>query len=101
MLVQADVAAPHHEGAALTQGTGEPGRLRVVEEDHVTGPHPVDHLLALLRQRGVVRRPRGGVEPAGVTGDAVQPVVDPLGDGEELGVPATTSQRMSTPVPAA
>ena len=83
-----------------SQGTGEPGRLRVVEEDDVAGLHPRDHLLALPRQRGVVRRPRGGVEPPCVTGDAVQPVVDPLGDGEELGVTAHHQPADVDPVPA-
>ena len=101
MLVQADVAAPHHEGAPLTQGTGEPGRLRVVEEDHVAGPHPVDHLLALLRQRGVVRRPRGGVEPPASPGTPCNLLWIRLVTAKNSGSPPTTSQRMSTPVPAA
>ena len=87
-LVEAHVASPHDRGTPVPQGLGEPSGLRVVQEDDVTGLHAVDDLGAVSRQRGVVRRPRGRVQRTRVAGDAVQPVVDPLGDGEEVGVPA-------------
>ena len=79
-----------------------PGGLRVVEEDDVPGPDALRELGGARGERLLVDLALGVAEVAAVAGGAVEVVVDPLGDREELaGCPSITPQRASTPAPRA
>ena len=85
-VVEADVAAPHDGAAVLEQRRDEPCRLRVVDDHDVVGPYRVADPGEVRRECALVGPALGGPELASVAGPAVEPVVDPLRDREELGV---------------
>ena len=83
-VVRPDVAPPGHPHAVLEQVARQPRRLRVVQEHHVVGADPpVEGVDVGPQDLAVVRRLRGPQRTA-VAGGPVQPVVQSLGDGEEL-----------------
>ena len=86
--VAADVAAPDDVGAGLAQHPRQSGGLRVVQQDDVPGPHHRPEDLEVLGEHLVVVLLLGHAQRAAVAGHPVQHVVQPLGDGEELGVTA-------------
>ena len=81
-----DVAPPDHPGSGFGKRRGHAGCLWIVEENHVALPDPTHHAFGVgggdLRVVGGLVRP----ELTGVPGRSVETVVDPLRDGEELGV---------------
>ena len=85
-LFGTDVASPDDVHIAIVQGAAQAGGLRVVQESDVT------RMQLLTEQRGVLRRDAVVVlglrrpEVAVVTLRAVDPIVNPLRDGKELGV---------------
>ena len=83
--VHPDMAAPHHPGARVCQRRGQPGGLRVMQQHHIAGPDPGRQLDRVRGQHlcvmsGLRRTERGSGQAA------VDLVVQPLGDREELGV---------------
>ena len=85
-LVAADVAAPHDPRADGGQLAGETGGLRVVEQDHVVASHEREELGRVAAEHRLVVPVLRLAEWAAVAGRPVQPVVEPLGDREEVGV---------------
>ncbi|MDZ7734351.1 MAG: hypothetical protein U5R31_15905 [Acidimicrobiia bacterium] len=85
-LVDTDVAPPDHVQAPRRQPHGQPGGLGVVQHDDVArrrhrgqlGGVPLQDLLVVVDLVRTERSP--------VPGLAVEPVVDPLRDREELGI---------------
>ena len=67
-------------------GPISPDGLRVVEQDDVVGADQLHELARVRLERVLVDLPRRVVEVAAVALEAVEEVVDPLGDLEELGV---------------
>ena len=84
-VVEPDVAAPDHRGALRLERVEHARRLRVVQDHHVALVHARRDLRDIARQHALVRAPGVVVERQAVALGAVQPVVDPLGDREELG----------------
>jgi len=85
--VHTDVAAPYHPGAHPRQRRGQPGGLRVMQQHHVTGPDPGRQLRRVRGQHarvmaGLCRTERGAGQAA------VDLIVQPLGDREEISVAA-------------
>ena len=72
--------------AGATQRLGQAGRLRVVQHDDVPGAHEREQLLRVPAQHALVVAALARAELAAVAGRAVDPVVDPLRDREELRV---------------
>ena len=84
VVLVADVAAPHHDGAAAAQAGRQPGRLRVVQHHDVAAPDQRRQLVGVVAQHALVRRRvLGRAERPAVALVAVQVVVEPLRDGEE------------------
>ena len=86
LLVEPDMAPPHHLAAEMFRVLGQPGGLRVVQHDDVAGAGVRRQRIALRLQRGVVDAVLRLAEFATVTRGAVQVVVQPLRHLEELRV---------------
>jgi hypothetical protein len=84
--VGTDVAAPHDHGCPGAHGADHPGGLGVVEDHHVARPHDLHQPGRIRRPSALEHGPLVAAQRAAVTGGPVQPVVQPLGHGEELGV---------------
>ena len=85
-LVDPDMATPDHLRARALERADQPGGLRVVEQDDVVVVDQVDELARVLLQRVLVGLARLVVERAAVAREAMELVVDPLRDLEELRV---------------
>ncbi len=81
-----DVAPPDHVGSGRSQGSGHAYRLGVVEEYDVAFSNPADETGDIRIGNPLVVLRLVGAEVSGVTGHPVDPVVDSLCDGEEVGV---------------
>ena len=86
--LDAYVAAPDDPSVQFEQGRNEACRLRVVDDDHVAGPNRMPEGRQVLGQGALVRLAGATVQLEPVAGPAVEAVVDPLRDGEELRVAA-------------
>jgi hypothetical protein len=71
-IVPADVAAPGDDGARVTHGGDEPGRLGVVEDDQVAGAQQGLELDAVGGEHLLVDAPLGVSELAAVSRVLVQ-----------------------------
>ena len=79
------MAAPGDQRAGPGQALGEPGRLRIVQQDQVAWPDQLEQLGSVRGEHAlVVADLLGRQRPAGDL--AVDLVVQALGDHEELGV---------------
>ena len=85
--VDAHVAAPDDASAALDERGDEAGGLRIVHDDDVVRPYRPQETLDVRGERPLVPPSLVLAQAATVTGRPVEPVVDPLGDREELGIP--------------
>ena len=85
-LVDADVAAPDHARAGALERADEPGGLRVVQDHDVVVVHQLGERAGVLLERALVDLARRLAEVAAVALEAVQLVVEALGDLEELRV---------------
>src|SRR5207247_8467290 len=83
-LVHADMASPDHRGAGILQGGDQAGRLRIVRDHHVAGAQSTGELLAGWPKGPLVRGQHRPVEWPAVTLLAMEAVVDPLRDREEV-----------------
>ena len=81
--VEPDVAAPDDPVHALLEERDQSGRLRIVEEEHVTAAEATGNRLGVLAERVVVGCPLRLAQLATVARPTVQPVVDALRDREE------------------
>ena len=86
-VVHADVAAPHHGGAGLGHGRDQSRRLGVVHDDHVPATDRLRQLVRVGPEHTLVDLPLLRTERPAVALVSVEPVVDPLGEGEEVFVP--------------
>ena len=85
-LVASDMAAPHHAASRLNERRRHPRRLGIVQDHYIPRVGVVDHtsrghggdLLIVVRLRGTER--------TAIACCSVQAIVDPLGDGEEVGI---------------
>jgi hypothetical protein len=82
------MTAPNDVHSSMREGRRKAGGLRIVQKDHVPGLDQADHASGVsLTDPGVVGL-LVDTEVALVTGGPVQPIVDTLGYGEELGIAA-------------
>ena len=86
LVIDTDVASPHHRHALAHRHACEAGSLRIVEDDDVArararAPSALRDVIVLVVTVFV------GAERTTVAGRPVQVVVDALGDLEEAGVP--------------
>ena len=86
--VEADVRAPDDGHARLDQRRDHAGGLGVVQQHDVAGPHALREQVGVLGRDGLVDGPLGVAQRAAVAGEAVQAVVQALGDAEEVLVAA-------------
>ena len=101
-VVATDVAAPQRRWRpARLQPAGEPGRLRIVEQDHVAGP---DERAAAPRRCGAAPARSGArsASPSGPPSPGVpyRPLWMRLVIAKNSWSPSMTSQRASIPAPA-
>ena len=82
--VEADVTAPHRRAADVADRRDQAGRLRVVDDHHVLGLDELPELGGVALGHLVKDAARVVVEVAAIAGRAVQEVVDPLGEDEEV-----------------
>jgi hypothetical protein len=80
------VAAPHHPGTSPPDHLDDPGGLGVVNQHDITGLYQCAQLLGIPAEHPLVVGPLSLAERAAVAKGAIEPVVDPLGDREELRV---------------
>jgi hypothetical protein len=85
-LLTPDVAAPDHPGTGLGERRGHARRLGVVQEHHIALPDAAQRAVEVRRRDVVIVGGLLRTQLPGVTGGAVQAIVDPLGDGVELGI---------------
>ena len=82
-----DVASPDHPGSGFGKRRSHTGCLWVMEEDHVARPDSTDHAFGVHSSDFCVVGGLVRPELTEVPRRSVEAIVDPLGDGEELGVP--------------
>ena len=75
--------APDHQRARRPDDVHEARGLGIVQKHHVSGIDERQDLSGVTGDRGLVAFVLGGAEPPTVSGEAVETVVEALGQGEE------------------
>ncbi len=84
--VETDVAAPDDARARALRRRDEGGGLGIVDYDDVSGADQREQLAGVLLSDALEVAALGGTELAAVSGGAVEAVVNPLRDREEVGI---------------
>ena len=85
--VETDVTAPDDGRPGLPHRRRQPSRLGIVQDHDVPRMHQSCELLRGPDQRLLVDLALGVAQGAAVSGESVQAIVQPLGDGKEWRLP--------------